>query len=150
MTRRAFSQEDGGDLETNNVSVSRKVQYKDIDLTLAVKPTSGDVYKKLDSAAVKQAVKNIIMTNELEKPFRPNYGANLRDLLFELADYGDDYIVEERIINSIERFEPRAEIVDIRVSEVDGYKNTIDTTITFKILNTSEVVEFTTNLARLR
>jgi phage baseplate assembly protein W len=150
MTRRAFSQEDGGDLETNNVSVSRKVQYKDIDLTLAVKPTSGDVYKKLDAAAVKQAVKNLIMTNELEKPFRPNYGANLRDLLFELADYGDDYIIEERIINSIERFEPRAEIVDIRVSEVDGYKNTIDTTITFKILNTSEVVEFTTNLARLR
>jgi phage baseplate assembly protein W len=130
--------------------VSRKVQYKDIDLTLAVKPTSGDVYKKLDAAAVKQAVKNLIMTNELEKPFRPNYGANLRDLLFELADYGDDYIIEERIINSIERFEPRAEIVDIRVSEVDGYKNTIDTTITFKILNTSEVVEFTTNLARLR
>jgi phage baseplate assembly protein W len=150
MTRRAFSQEDGGDLGTNNVSVSRKVQYKDIDLTLAVKPTSGDVYKKLDAAAVKQAVKNLIMTNELEKPFRPNYGANLRDLLFELADYGDDYIIEERIINSIERFEPRAEIVDIRVSEVDGYKNTIDTTITFKILNTSEVVEFTTNLARLR
>ena len=150
MTRRAFSQEDGGDLGTNNVSVSRKVQYKDIDLTLAVKPTSGDVYKKLDAASVKQAVKNLIMTNELEKPFRPNYGANLRDLLFELADYGEDYIIEERIINSIERFEPRAEIVDIRVSEVDGYKNTIDTTITFKILNTSEVVEFTTNLARLR
>jgi len=150
MTRRAFSQEDGGNLGTNNVSVSRKVQYKDIDLTLAVKPTSGDVYKKLDAASVKQAVKNLIMTNELEKPFRPNYGANLRELLFELADYGDDYIVEERIINSIQRFEPRAEIVDIRVSEVDGYKNTIDTTITFKILNTSEVVEFTTNLARLR
>ena len=77
MTRRAFSQEDGGDLGTNNVSVSRKVQYKDIDLTLAVKPTSGDVYKKLDAASVKQAVKNLIMTNELEKPFRPNNGANL-------------------------------------------------------------------------
>lgn len=150
MTRRAFSQEDGGNLGTNNVSVSRKVQYKDIDLTLAVKPTSGDVYKKLDAASVKQAVKNLIMTNELEKPFRPNYGANLRDLLFELADYGDDYIIEERIITSIQRFEPRAEIVDIKVSGVDGYKNTIDTTITFKILNTSEVVEFTTNLARLR
>ena len=150
MTRRAFSQEDGGNLGTNNVSVSRKVQYKDIDLTLAVKPTSGDVYKKLDAASVKQAVKNLIMTNELEKPFRPNYGANLRELLFELADYGDDYIVEERIINSIQRFEPRAEIVDVIVNSVEGYKNTIDVTITFEIKSTSEVVQFTTNLARLR
>ncbi len=150
MTRRAFSQEDGGNLGTNNVSITRRVQYKDIDLTLAVKTTSGDVYKKLDAAAVKQAVKNIIMTNQLEKPFRPNYGANIRSLLFDLIDYGEDYIIEEKIISAIERFEPRAEIINISVKAVEGYKNTIDATITFKILNTSEVVQFTTNLARLR
>ena len=62
MTRRAFAKEDGGNLETNNVSVSLKRQYTDIDLTLAVKPTSGEVYKKINSASVKQAIKNLIMT----------------------------------------------------------------------------------------
>lgn len=150
MTRRAFAKEDGGNLETNNVSVSLKRQYTDIDLTLAVKPTSGEVYKKINSASVKQAIKNLIMTNQLEKPFRPKYGANIRSLLFELADYGEDFIIKERIISSIRRYEPRAEIIDILVSKEDDYKNTVNTTITFKILGTSETVQLTTNLTRLR
>ena len=150
MTRRAFSQEDGGDLETNNVSVSRKVQYKDIDLTLAVKPTSGDVYKKLDSAAVKQAVKNLIMTNQLEKPFKPRFGANIRNLLFELIDNNSDVLVRKRLFSAITRSEPRVRVLDIRVSYTDNYSNTLDTTITFKVLNSPEVFQITTNLARLR
>tara|TARA_Y100000389_G_scaffold163016_1_gene166092 strand:+ start:195 stop:644 length:450 start_codon:yes stop_codon:yes gene_type:complete len=149
MTRRAFAQEDA-DLGTNSVPVSRTRRYKDIDLTLSVKPTTGDVYKKLDAAAVKQAIKNLIMTNQLEKPFRPNYGANIRSSLFELADYGDDTIIKDKIITNIRRFEPRAEIKEVVVNAVEGYKNTIDVTITFEIKSTSEVVQFTTNLARLR
>ena len=63
MTRRAFAQETTN-LGTNTVGVSRQIQYSDIDLTLGVKPT-GDVYKKLDAAAVRQSVKNLIMTNKL-------------------------------------------------------------------------------------
>ena len=149
MTRRAFAQEDA-DLGTNLVSVSRTRRYKDIDLTLAVKTTTGDVFKKLDAAAVKQSIKNLIMTNQLEKPFRPNYGADIRSSLFELADYGDDTIIKDKIVTNIRRFEPRAEIVDVIVNSVEGYKNTIDVTITFEIKSTSEVVQFTTNLARLR
>jgi phage baseplate assembly protein W len=149
MTRRAFAQEDA-DLGTNSVPVSRTRRYKDIDLTLSIKPTTGDVYKKLDAAAVKQAIKNLIMTNQLEKPFRPNYGANIRSSLFELADYGDDTIIKDKIITNIRRFEPRAEIKEVIVNSVEGYKNTIDVTITFEIKSTSEVVQFTTNLARLR
>ena len=149
MTRRAFAQEDA-DLGTNSVPVSRTRRYKDIDLTLSIKPTTGDVYKKLDAAAVKQAIKNLIMTNQLEKPFRPNYGANIRSSLFELADYGDDTIIKDKIITNIRRFEPRAELKEVIVNSVVGYKNTIDVTITFEIKSTSEVVQFTTNLARLR
>jgi len=149
MTRRAFAQEDA-DLGTNSVPVSRTRNYTDIDLTLSVKTTTGDVFKKLDAAAVKQSVKNLIMTNQLEKPFRPNYGADIRSSLFELADYGEDSIIKDKIISNITRFEPRAEIQNIVVNNVEGYKNSIDVTITFSITSTSEIVQFSTNLARLR
>ena len=47
---------------------SRSKVYKDIDLSFAKRP-SGDVYKKSDAAAVKQAVKTIVATGRLEKPF---------------------------------------------------------------------------------
>ena len=149
MTRRAFAQEDAN-LSVNKVAISRLRKYKDIDLTLAVKTTTGDVYKKIDAAAVKQSVKNLIMTNRLEKPFNPSFGADIRGLLFELVDYTDGFMLKERIIQSIRQYEPRAEITDISVKGNDEYKNTENATVTFRIINTAEVVQFSTNLVRLR
>ena len=149
MTRRAFAQEDA-DLSVNKVATSRLRKYKDIDLTLAVKTTTGDVYKKIDAAAVKQSVKNLIMTNRLEKPFNPSFGADIRGLLFELVDYTDGFMLKERIIQSIRQYEPRAEITDISVKGNDAYKNTVNATVTFRIISTAEVVQLSTNLVRLR
>ena len=149
MTRRAFAQEDA-DLSVNKVATSRLRKYKDIDLTLAVKTSTGDVYKKIDAAAVKQSVKNLIMTNRLEKPFNPSFGADIRGLLFELVDYTDGFMLKERIIQSIRQYEPRAEITDISVKGNDAYKNTVNATVTFRIISTAEVVQFSTNLVRLR
>ena len=39
-------------------------------------------YKNANNA-VKQAVKNLILTNHYEKPFHPEIGSNLRGMLFE-------------------------------------------------------------------
>lgn len=66
--------------------VSKKTTaYKDIDLTMTPK-SNGDIFKKVDAAAVKQAVKNLILTNWYEKPFKPYFGSNIAGLLFELAN----------------------------------------------------------------
>ena len=110
MARRAFAQEDGN-LNTASVKSSRVRQYIDIDLAFANKPSSGEIYKKTDAASVKQAVKTLVLTNKLEKPFRPDFGGDVRGLLFELADYGADDVVKEDIIDNIERYEPRAEVI---------------------------------------
>jgi hypothetical protein len=59
MVTRAFAVEDGN-LNTTSLVTSRNRLYKDIDLTFAKKP-SGEIYKKTDAAAVKQAVKNSII-----------------------------------------------------------------------------------------
>lgn len=146
--RRAFAQEDNN-LQTSSISSSRSRQYKDIDLTLAIKPTSGEVYKKSNGGAVKQAVKTLILTNLLEKPFRPDFGGNLASQLFELADGGNSGIVKRNIMESIEVFEPRAEVISIDVSPQSD-KNLLDVTIKFKVVNTEEETTFTTTLARLR
>ena len=148
MTRRAFAQETTN-LGTNSVGVSRQIQYSDIDLTLGVKPT-GDVYKKLDAAAVRQSVKNLIMTNRLEKPFNENFGGNLRSMLFQFVDRNSDEIIKDKIINTIRRYEPRAHVRDVSVYRVNGYKNSISVTVTFSVRNTREVLEVNTNLTRIR
>ena len=64
---RVFSIEDGN-LQSRSLVTSRNKLYSDIDLTFAKRP-SGDVYKKTDGAAVKQSIKNLMLTNLGEKPF---------------------------------------------------------------------------------
>ena len=146
MTR-AFSLEDKN-LSTSTINTTRNRLYKDVDLTFAVKG-NGDVYKKTDAAAVKQAVKNLILTNHGDKPFRYNYGGNVRDLLFDLADEDAEADIENTIIAAIEKFEPRAQTLSVKaLSKPD--QNFIDVMLVFKVVNTQEKVTLTTTLARLR
>ena len=83
MVAKAFSIEDGN-LSNKTLIGARTRSYSDIDLTFSKKP-SGDIFKKNEAAAVKQAVKNLLMTNRLEKPFTIDYGGHLNDFLFELS-----------------------------------------------------------------
>ena len=145
--RRVLSTEDGN-LQKSTLISSRTVDYLDIDLTFNKRP-SGDIYKKKDAAAVKQSIKNLLLTDFYEKPFQPFFGANLRAMLFELADEDTEDEVEENIINAINNYEPRVEVLSIDVNVLPD-QNDMRVSVYFKIINTQETVTFTTNLSRLR
>jgi len=147
MPLRAFANEDGN-LQIKSLVTTRNRTYSDIDLTFQKKP-SGDVYKKTDAAAVKQAVKNILLTNYSEKPFVPRFGADLNSILFDLDTELDQDIIQQLIITTVEDFEPRAKILDIQTSFKPN-NNAVDITVTFQILNTGETVVVDVTLTRLR
>lgn len=147
-TRRAFAQEDGN-LQTATVATSRVRQYSDIDLAFKAKPSSGEIFKKKDAAAVKQAVKTLVMTDVLEKPFLPDFGGDVRGQLFELADKGKSSIIRQNIEKTINSYEPRAKILDL-VVDLQPDRHSLNVTIKFEVVNTEETVEFTTVLNRLR
>ena len=143
---RAFSVEDTN-LSKSLIS-SRGTDYKDIDLAFAAKP-AGDVFKKTDAAAVKQAVKNLLLTNRGEKPFQPDFGADLNEVLFNLDTEFDPDFVQDLIAEAIKNFEPRALVLSVSVS-TDGDNNRLDATVEFQVVNTEEIVTTEVSLARLR
>ncbi len=145
--RRVLSTEDGN-LQKSTLISSRTVDYLDIDLTFAKRP-SGDVYKKKDAAAVKQSIKNLLLTDYYEKPFQPFFGGNLRAMLFELADDDTEDEIRSNIITAINNYEPRVEIQNIDVNVLPD-QNDMRVSIVFKVISTEELVTFTTNLSRLR
>lgn len=147
MARKYFAAEDG-DLQTRSLITSRNRTYSDLDLTFTKKP-SGDVYKKTDAAAVKQAVKNLLLTTPGEKPFNPYFGGGLNDLLFELANDETNFLLTEYITAAIENFEPRAKLLSI-VPNVTPDNNTARVKVEFQIVNTSEIVTLETTVIRLR
>lgn len=146
-TSRVLSTEDGN-LSSSNIISSRTKDYSDVDLSFVPKP-NGDIFKKTDAAAVKQSVKNIILTNHFEKPFLPFFGGNVRSLLFELAydDVGEE--TQENIISALQRYEPRARVLNIDV-QVEQDNNNLRVTIEFQVVSTEEIVVFTTVVSRLR
>ena len=149
MARYAYSREDQGDLNTSTVKSARNKEHVDIDLNFTPKATSGDIFKKTQLSAVKQSIKNLLMTNRLEKPFVANFGANITGMLFELADGESDYFLKTDRISTIQRFEPRVQVLNLDV-KVDPDYNRLGVKLEFKIRNTNEVAEFSTTLRRLR
>jgi len=147
MAKRAFAVEDGN-LQIKSVTVAKERVYKDIDLTFARKP-SGDIYKKTDAAAVKQAVKNVLLTNKYEKPFAPSYGANLNALLFELESEFEDDKIRDVIKQTIRKYEPRARVAGVK-TKINPNNNAVTVTVNFQIVSTSEEFTLDLTLARLR
>src|SRR6056297_2305228 len=97
---RAIAIEDGN-LQTPSLVTTRKINYLDIDLSFEAR-SSGDIFKKKDAAAVKQAVKNLLLTNPGEKPFDNYFGGGLGDLIFELVDDESDEEIREAIRSAIQ------------------------------------------------
>jgi len=144
---KAFSIEDGN-LATKPIITSRERIYKDIDLSFANRP-SGDVYKKTDAAAVKQPIKNLLLISNTEKPFRPYFGGNLGRMLFELSEDYDEDNIRDTIMNAIGNFEPRARVRQVNVNTSPDF-NSVDVTVIFQVISTSEVEQLNVSLTRLR
>ena len=144
---RSLSIEDAN-LGSVSLVSARNVSYSDIDLSFA-KKSNGDIFKKSEAAAVKQAVKTLLQTNFGEKPFNYFFGANIRALLFEPVSPETIDDIETNIVLAIQNFEPRAKLLDVQVlDEID--RNSINVSVRFQIVNTEEIEELETAFSRLR
>ena len=147
MPTKAFSLEDGN-LATKPIVTSQTRTYNDIDLSFK-KKTTGDVFKKTDAAAVKQSIKNILLTNRFEKPFSPYFGGDLGRFLFSLDTEFDEEDVRDRVISAVSNFEPRASIRRVNVEIAPDF-NSVLVDVVFQIIATEEIDTLTVSLTRLR
>ena len=132
----------------NSKTTSIKNEYSDIDIMFTAHPISGDITTKKDSDAVKRAVRNIILTNDYERPFKPNFGANLRAQLFELQGIGSKKRIASDISDALSALEPR--IRNVRVTFGEEKANSVDVRISYTIVNGlgQSAVDFTVNRVR--
>lgn len=154
MATRKFLSIEDNNLESSTF-ISRKTRdYKDIDLTLATSSGSsgvslkGDVFRKKGAEAVKQALKTLLLCGEFEKPFEPEFGVGLREMLFEMNDEISHTTIRINIEQKIKMYEPRAEIVVLNI--IPREKHEVKVELVVKVVNTNETISFSTTLNRLR
>lgn len=115
--------------------------YRDISLSLSKNPVTGDINILKDDVAIKNAVKNIILTKPGEKLYEPNFGSRVTDLLFEPIDFIILDEIKVEIYRVLDLYEPRITVQNVTLTEVDNYQ--IDCTIEYKITGQLETKELT-------
>ena len=123
--------------------------YNDLNLDFQQNTATKDIQKITDVEAVKRSVRNLINTNHYEKPFRPEVGANLRGMLFELISPQMNHAISKEIDLLIANYEPRCRLVEVSSNpQID--RNAYAVTISFYVVNHPEPVVVESFLERLR
>jgi phage baseplate assembly protein W len=135
-------------LVNNGKTVATKNVYSDMDITMRAHPVTVDVTLKTDTDAIRRAVRNIVLTNKYERPFKPNFGGSIRDMLFELDTDRKINRMQKSLKTLIEKFEPRVKNVTIRFDDV--VDNSMDVTIFYNISDGVKNQDLTFTVTRAR
>jgi len=123
--------------------------YSDFRKDLDINPFTKDLALRKDEDAVKESIKNLILTDRGERLFRPNLGGDIRATLFENNTPATMKLIQESVKETINTYEPRATLID-----VETYSNYNETTVTvnviFYVRNKQEPVTVGVFLERIR
>ena len=137
------------DASNTNKSKKSSRDYIDLNLDFARNVVTNDVVKIEGVDAVKRSVKNLIQTNFYERPFHPELGCGVRELLFENFTPVTGIFIQRKVEEVITNYEPRARISSVTVNEQPD-RNGIDVTVYFYVMNMPNPVSVTTVLQRIR
>lgn len=123
--------------------------FSDLDLSFMRHPVTQDVSRKYDEEAIKQSVKNLVLTQNYERPFHSEIGSQVMGLLFEPSSPMLAVMLKKTITDTITNFEPRVNLKSVDVT-FSPDNNEVYVSIYFTIINTTRPVQVTLLLTRTR
>lgn len=134
--------------------ITRTEDYKDLDLDFLAHPTTGDIVKKTGADAIKRSVRNLILSNFYERPFRSYIGSNAQKILFDNINPFTAQFLKDAIRDVITNFEPRVKFYDDEnrgiLVQVDPDNNGYIVKLSFIVVNRGEPLVISMFLKRLR
>ena len=110
-------------------------RYSDFSTTFEMNPFSGMLARVTNEEAVKQSLKNLVLTETGERFYDSNKGSKIKQSLFELFDSGMFDIVKIQLKASLASYEPRANIIDVQLSNDQLDANALNCKIIFSVIN---------------
>lgn len=123
--------------------------FSDIDINFNKHPVTDDLVRKFDEEAIKQSVRNLVLTQNYERPFHSEIGSQIRGLLFEPVTPMMVPLLKTAISDTINNFEPRVVLLDVQI-RFSPDNNSIYVTIIFRIINTERPLTLDLVLKRVR
>ncbi len=107
--------------------------FKDISMTFQSNPLNDDLIAIKNENAIARSVRNIVFTTPGEKFFNQSFGSRITESLFENIDEITATIIVDEIRQSIDNYEPRVEVDDVKAFP-DYDNNSFDVTITYDVI----------------
>ena len=107
--------------------------FKDLSASFQTNPLSNDLIALKNESAIARSVRNLILTEQGERPFQPVLGTGVSRLLFENMDKLTASAIRSEVRTTIENYEPRVEINEIIV-EPDYEGNAMNVTLQYFII----------------
>jgi phage baseplate assembly protein W len=123
-------------------TVNSKLQEKFSDFVspFDLNPNTGDLYRNINDFAIRESLKNIMLTDLGERPFQPTLGGDIRRLLFEHFDEKTVLLLKKNIEIAIHNHEPRVVLKDLSVIP-DYDNNQVTITIFYTTINSPGLVQ---------
>ena len=137
------------DSQTQNKSNRNSRSFRDLDLDFSRNAVTNDVNVVEDVVAVKRALRNLIQTNFYERPFQPELGCGVRELLFENFTPMTKIFLQRKIEEVLINYEPRIELQNVAVDD-DQDKNRLVVDIYFYVVGVPGPQVVQTFLQRVR
>ena len=107
--------------------------FKDISMTFQSNPLNDDLIAIKNENAIARSLRNIVFTTPGEKFFNQSFGSRITESLFENIDEITATIIVDEIRQSIDNYEPRVEVDDVKA--FPNYENnSFDVTITYDVI----------------
>ena len=110
-----------------------KQEFKDISMSFETNPLNDDLIALKNTTAIARSIRNIVFSRPGEKFFEPNFGSKITESLFENIDEVSALAIRDEIDFSIREFEPRVEVVRVKVTP-DFENNEMNATIVYRIV----------------
>ncbi|MCG8336761.1 MAG: GPW/gp25 family protein [Proteobacteria bacterium] len=92
-----------------------------------------------DETDVEQALRILFSTALEERLYRPDYGCDLRRFMFEEINNDLASQIQEMIVNAIDEYEPRIDLLRIEITESDETSQVLLIQIEYQVKETNSV-----------
>lgn len=124
-------------------------RYSDIDFNFTRTPGRNDIALSYDEMSVIRSVRYLLLTRNFERPFQPNLGSKINDLLFEPVDPLTASSIRNEIESTIRNFEPRVTVNSISIN-ANPDNNSYAVSLEFFIGNNTQPTAINLTLERTR
>lgn len=133
------------------VNSKLQVKFSDFMSEFSANPATGDLYKNVNDFAIKESLKNLILTEQGERMFQPTIGSSIRRSLFSQLDEITVTRLRSSVEMTIKNHEPRVVFRDISIV-TDDARNSASLTIFYSTINSpGQIQDLTVNfLTRVR